>query len=197
MPNTSNKTVHIVTSEEVRGQSPESGANENHDVGQEQAPEQDSVAEGAPETKDQAVLSPVCYPDHMEPIAREALQRICDYRQRSLVVLLDDNLDGGTPHELYRWRNMLSTLSTKGPIDVLIESPGGSLSASYRIARLLGRYVNNWVALVPTMAASGATLICLGSSEVVLSPIAQLGPVDPQVISRRSGKFFMRSDNRP
>ncbi len=43
---------------------------------------------------------------------------------------------------------------------------------------------------MPRFAASGATLICLGSSKIILSGIAHLGPMDPQVISKRPGKFF-------
>jgi hypothetical protein len=47
------------------------------------------------------------------------------------------------------------------------------------------------------MAASGATLISLGSSNIVLSDFAQLGPLDPQVMSKRTTKFFMSERQSP
>ena len=40
-------------------------------------------------------------------------------------------------------------------------------------------------------------MICLGSSKILLSDIAQLGPMDPQVISKRPGRFFFLERQSP
>jgi hypothetical protein len=90
-----------------------------------------------------------------------------------------------------------AAVSQNGSLDVLIHSPGGDLTHCYRAARLFARYANAWEALVPRMAASGATLISLGAERVVLSDIAHLGPLDPQVLSKRRGKFFVVERQSP
>jgi hypothetical protein len=65
------------------------------------------------------------------------------------------------------------------------------------VARLFCRISNDWEALVPEQAGSGATLICLGSSNIVMSEISQLGPLDPQVASKRPEKFFATERQSP
>lgn len=50
---------------------------------------------------------------------------------------------------------------------------------------------------MPKYAQSGATLICLGSSKIILSEGAQLSPLDPQVLSKRRGKFLLGERQSP
>ncbi len=106
-------------------------------------------------------------------------------------------IDEDVAEEVYSWRKQLKAVGANNNLDVLIHSPGGELTACYRTARLLARYTDDWQALVPDYAASGATLICLGSSNIVLSDIAQLGPLDPQVLSKRNTKFFTGERQSP
>lgn len=73
---------------------------------------------------------------------------------------------------------------------MLIHSGGGNISACYQTARFFARYVDDWEALIPAYAASGATLISLGASTLTMSDIAQMGPIDPQVKSKRPQRFF-------
>lgn len=122
---------------------------------------------------------------------------IATLRGRPLVVLCSESIREKTAHELYKWRSTLSRLGEQSGFDVLLHSPGGDLTSCYRIARMLSNFTKDWQALVPTMAASGATLISLGSSRIVLSDYAQLGPLDPQVISKRTTKFFMHERQSP
>src|SRR5437867_2635455 len=85
----------------------------------------------------------------------------------------------------------------RGNFDVLVHSPGGQLTSCYIIARFFARCTDDWTALVPDEAKSGATLICFGSSEVIMAEIGSLGPLDPQVISKRRGKFFVTERQSP
>lgn len=106
-------------------------------------------------------------------------------------------IDQGVFEEAFRWRNELDEIGKTGKLDILIHSPGGDLSACYRIARFFSRHADEWVALVPEMAASGATLMTLGSSAIVMSECAQLGPIDPQVISKGADKMFANERQSP
>jgi hypothetical protein len=64
----------------------------------------------------------------------------------------------------------------------IINSPGGNPLAAEKIIKLLSEYSDNdfWV-LIPGTAKSAATLICFGSSKIILSPISELGPIDLQI----------------
>jgi hypothetical protein len=135
-------------------------------------------------------LSPLCAPPEAEKDLLSHFSKIQQVRERPLFVLVSDHIDEEVCEEVYRWRKVLKLASVNDDLDILIHSPGGDLTACYRTARLFSQYTNAWEALVPGYAASGATLICLGSSNIVLSDIAQLGPLDPQVISKRDTKFF-------
>jgi hypothetical protein len=127
----------------------------------------------------------------MVAAVEDVMRRLSQARKRPLLVLVSRFIDDEVTAEIYKWRRLIkATCSATDELDVLLHSPGGDLAACYQIARLLSRYTDGWQALVPRMAASGATLISLGSETIVMADLAQLGPLDPQVISKRHGKFF-------
>jgi ClpP class serine protease len=67
------------------------------------------------------------------------------------------------------------------PLDIVLHTPGGLVLASVQIARALRQHKGRVTVFVPHYAMSGGTLIALAADELVLSPHAVLGPVDPQV----------------
>lgn len=140
---------------------------------------------------------PFCEPEALLPEITPVLQKIQAKRSRSLFVIVANPVDEWLPERVYQWRKQLRKIGASGPFDVLLHSPGGSLTDCYRTARLLASYADDWDALVPRMAASGATLVCLGSNNIVMPDIAFLGPVDPQVLSKRSTKFFTHERQSP
>jgi hypothetical protein len=104
---------------------------------------------------------------------------------RPLLLLAADFINNDVVDYFYKFRraliNAAKSHQADGPdIDVLIHSPGGELNSCFLIGRLLGRWLKSWEALVPGYACSGATLMCLGSSNIVMSQLGQLGPLDPQ-----------------
>lgn len=76
---------------------------------------------------------------------------------------------------------------------VMLNSLGGDLSAAYQIARQLQLRSKRVHVLVPRRAKSAATLITLGCHEVVMHPMAELGPIDTQVTVVRDGTKVSRS----
>jgi len=63
---------------------------------------------------------------------------------------------------------------------VLINSPGGLVSSSYKVARALRKNFKDIVVFVPHIAASGGTLISLIGNKIVMGMMSQLTPLDPQ-----------------
>ncbi len=142
-------------------------------------------------------LLPSCNPPGMREDLMAFFHSIQQIRERPLFVLASEFIDEEVCEEVYCWRKSLKSAGVNEDLDILIHSPGGDLTACYRTARLFSQYTNAWEALVLGYAASGATLICLGSCNTVLSDIAQLGPLDPQVISKRQSKFFVVERQSP
>jgi ClpP class serine protease len=67
------------------------------------------------------------------------------------------------------------------PLDLVLHTPGGLVLASLQIARAIHRHPGKVTVFVPHYAMSGGTLVALAADEIVMSPDAVLGPVDPQV----------------
>jgi ClpP class serine protease len=67
------------------------------------------------------------------------------------------------------------------PIDLVIHTPGGLVLASEQIARALVQHQGKVTVIVPHYAMSGGTMIALAADEILMSPSAVLGPVDPQL----------------
>lgn len=67
------------------------------------------------------------------------------------------------------------------PLDIILHTPGGLVLASLQIARAIQKRKGKVTVFVPHYAMSGGTLIALAADEIVMSPHAVLGPVDPQI----------------
>jgi hypothetical protein len=66
-------------------------------------------------------------------------------------------------------------------LDLVLATTGGPATAARRLALLLHEYTDHLTILVPYRARSSGTLLCLAAHELVLGPLAELGPLDPQI----------------
>ncbi|WP_225851213.1 ATP-dependent Clp protease proteolytic subunit [Streptomyces sp. HPF1205] len=71
-------------------------------------------------------------------------------------------------------------------INLLLDSPGGSLDSAYAMALYLSAYTNHLRVFVPGQAKSASTLLALGGEELHLSAFGELGPLDTQVHDPRN-----------
>lgn len=100
-----------------------------------------------------------------------------------------DNSQWGTEGTI---RHMLDVLSRKPDhaadrkLNILIDSPGGSLDSAYTTALYLSAYTDEYVVYVPRRAKSASTLLALGAHKVLLSAFGELGPLDTQVRDPRN-----------
>ena len=63
---------------------------------------------------------------------------------------------------------------------IAINTPGGAVDSSYKIAKALGKSFDDITVFVPYLAASGGTLISLLGKEIVMGLMSHLTPIDPQ-----------------
>lgn len=65
------------------------------------------------------------------------------------------------------------------PLKLLIHSPGGAVSSSYMVARVIRHTFNHITGFIPHIAASGATVLALSCNEVVMGHISRFTGIDP------------------
>lgn len=66
-------------------------------------------------------------------------------------------------------------------LDLFLCSTGGASMVPWRLVPLFRTFANCFNVLIPFYAYSTATLLALGADEIVMTPFAVLGPIDPTV----------------
>src|SRR5215472_2419380 len=61
-------------------------------------------------------------------------------------------------------------------LDLVLHTTGGKLVSAHRLWQLLRAYGDHLSVLVPYMARSAGTLLCLGAQEIVMGPLSELSP---------------------
>lgn len=86
-----------------------------------------------------------------------------------------------------------TTKLPSGPLDIILHSLGGSLEATESIVGILRSKFTDIRFLIPNTAKSAATMWALSGNEIYLANSAELGPIDPQIISRKEGGTINQS----
>lgn len=76
---------------------------------------------------------------------------------------------------------------------LLVDSPGGSLASSFKIANAIREAFDDITVFVPHAAASGGTLIALAGNRIVMGIMSQLGPLDVQIARPGGGRASINS----
>jgi len=66
-------------------------------------------------------------------------------------------------------------------LDFFVCSNGGDGTVSWRLVSLLREFSETFNVILPYRAYSAATMIALGADEIVMHPLAEMGPIDPTV----------------
>jgi len=92
---------------------------------------------------------------------------------------------GGPPHichpevrRLLQHRDKFSSIKT---LEILIHSPGGHADKAYRLARYFRGHCERLNVLIPMLAKSAATILCLNADAIFMGEFAELGPIDAQM----------------
>lgn len=76
--------------------------------------------------------------------------------------------------------SLLRGIDKNKPLAVFIHSGGGDIHTAYKLATLFHKCCK-YISLVPEYAKSAATLVAIAADKILMSPIAELGPLDPIV----------------
>ncbi len=98
-------------------------------------------------------------------------------------LLVGENITAKTVDKVFDDLQDFDDLETNsGRLVVLVDSGGGDIDAAYNLACLFRIYgKNQLVFVVPRWAKSAATLLVFGGDSVMMTPVAELGPLDPQI----------------
>lgn len=64
---------------------------------------------------------------------------------------------------------------------LIIHSPGGQLNPVEKILNLIRRKFDRFIIIIPNAAKSAATMLALGSDEIIMNKDSEIGPIDPQI----------------
>jgi len=81
-------------------------------------------------------------------------------------------------------------------LHLVVQTPGGLVSVSTKIANYLRDTFEEITAFVPYEASSGGTVLCLAANQIVMGKMANLTPIDPQLPydgTRVSAASFQRT----
>jgi ClpP class serine protease len=65
--------------------------------------------------------------------------------------------------------------------DLILHTPGGDVFSSLAISRIIKQYPGRIRAIIPLYSMSGGSLLALSCKELLMSPNACIGPIDPQL----------------
>lgn len=89
--------------------------------------------------------------------------------------------------------NILRSYGHINNLDLLIHSPGGFAESAERIVEAIYTYCDDFRVIIPKQAKSAATMVAMGSSEMLMSDTSEIGPIDPQIIYANLGQIAVQS----
>lgn len=122
--------------------------------------------------------TPLFTAQHSERYTRQSLiRRYQELTGANLIVIIDQIFANNMTY----LEELLYPLQCDKPLHVLLASPGGDGETAIRIVRSLQARSSELTILLPDMAKSAATILCLGADRITFGPGGDLGPVDPQM----------------
>ena len=147
----------------------------------EQQPAEQQPAESPPSTSPQAATAPGVHPEEFHCLVVAGYLG-GDYgpgqqlsTEEAVALACEQHFGAGSPGSGYPFAPRLER------IHVVLDSGGGSLDSAYKAVLYLRRFARDIQVHVPSRAKSAATLIAIGADRIVMSPYAELGPLDTQI----------------
>lgn len=123
--------------------------------------------------------TPLYAAEHSDRYERQKLIRwYQETTDRNLIAVIDQIYDT----KMTVFQELLGDCDPDKGLDVLLASPGGNGEMALRMVQSMQNLCKEVRVIVPDMAKSAATILCLGADNIVMGPAGDLGPIDPQMI---------------
>jgi len=77
----------------------------------------------------------------------------------------------------------LRAIGKKPALGIILYTRGGDTLVPLRLVTLVREFCDTLKVYVPFRAHSAGTMICLGCDHIIMSPLGELSPIDPSVVS--------------
>jgi len=110
----------------------------------------------------------------------ERIKAIQQSRKSKVVVYYSIDILSG--HDAEILFDLLQGVGKQQKLDLFLLSPGGYADPAFKMAKLCRDFSqDNFGVIIPHYAKSAATLLCLGSDELVMGHASEIGPTDPRI----------------
>lgn len=124
----------------------------------------------------------------------EAIEKRLGSRVIVYTAEFDNPMSGINRKDIIPYEEMLSSIGNVDTISLIMHSMGGDFNTAEKIIKMTRNYCKTFKFIVPNVAKSAATLIGLGSDEIMMGYLSELGPIDPQVTYKLpNGQWSMSS----
>src|SRR3989344_1726703 len=135
------------------------------------------------------VLIFIFLPKILSKFGINELSRLAKASRRNMVLIKHTNrgmfsasmIDESSLRDMSKVMNKMEGES----FDLILHTPGGDIFSSLAISRLIKQYPGPIRAIIPLYSMSGGSLLALSCEEIIMTPNASMGPIDPQL-----GSFF-------
>lgn len=123
----------------------------------------------------------------MQSNRKELIKEISEMRQSNVICYIGgDRQNVSTriaPDIIPVFYKHLEKMEGRDKVDLFMFTKGGDVLTALRLVQLIYEYTDNFSVLIPFKAYSAGTLVALGASEIVMTKMGELSPVDPNVTS--------------
>ena len=110
---------------------------------------------------------------------RQALIRQYEERHDCCLIVLIDLI---FPHSITLFEDLVYEADPATDLHLLLYSRGGDGETAVRLVRAAQARCRELTVIVPDVAKSAATLLAMGAHHILMAPISDLGPIDPQFL---------------
>jgi hypothetical protein len=123
-----------------------------------------------------------------DPLREKLISDIEKARNSTVLVYVHDNsLSYQHVPAIY---SQLRKIGKVENLDIFLFSYGGDPDAAYKIVKMCREHCSGKLSvIIPFMAKSAATLLAIGTDEIVMGSPSELGPIDPQIYDKASGRW--------
>lgn len=143
-------------------------------------------AADVPEASDASVAADVTLPDqsplfHAEQADRYARQDLITSYEEVFGCRLVAMVDAIFPWAITLFEELIYDADPHQDLHLLLWTPGGDGETAVRLARSAQARCRELTVVVPDVAKSAGTVLALGAHSIVMGPVSDLGPIDPQL----------------
>lgn len=139
----------------------------------------------------------------LDVIRRKYLLALHAYTGRNIIAYYSAWLNRGNcfgtdinDMDMNGFMNAINGLDCAKGLDLILHTPGGSISATEHLVQYLkSKFGTNIRAVVPQLAMSAGTMIACSCKEIVMGKQSCLGPFDPQYNGYSAMRVEMEFDN--